>query len=40
MTTADEAEQTSSIPTSCKILCVIYGAIAVAGLIAHSADFD
>ena len=34
MTTADEADQASSIPTSRKVLCVIYGAIAVAALIA------
>jgi len=34
MTAADQADQTSSIPTSRKVLCVIYGAIAVAALIA------
>src|SRR5690242_9389219 len=34
MTTADQADQTSSIPASRKVLCVIYGAIAVAALIA------
>jgi hypothetical protein len=34
MTTADQADQTSSIPASRKALCVVYGAIAVAGLIA------
>lgn len=34
MTTADQADQASSIPTSRKVLCVIYGAIAVAALIA------
>jgi hypothetical protein len=34
MTTADQADQASSIPTSRKILCVVYGAIAVAALIA------
>jgi uncharacterized protein DUF2834 len=34
MTTADQAEQASSIPTSRKVLCVIYGVIAVAALIA------
>ena len=34
MTTADQAEQASSIPTSRKVLCVIYGAIAVGALIA------
>ena len=33
MTTAGQAHQTSSIPTSGKILCVIYGAIAAAALI-------
>ena len=34
MTTADQAEQASSIPTSRKVLCVIYGAIAAGALIA------
>ena len=34
MTTADQADQASSVPTSRKILCVVYGAIAVAALIA------
>ena len=34
MTTADQADQASSIPTSRKVRCVIYGAIAVAALIA------
>lgn len=34
MTTADQAAQASSIPTSRKVLCVVYGAIAVAALIA------
>jgi hypothetical protein len=34
MTTADRADQASSIPTSRKVLCVVYGAIAVAALIA------
>jgi hypothetical protein len=34
MTTADQADQASSIPTSRKVLCVIYGVIAVAALIA------
>ena len=34
MTTADQADQATSIPTSRKVLCVIYGAIAVAALIA------
>jgi len=34
MTAADQADQASSIPTSRKVLCVIYGAIAVAALIA------
>src|SRR5512142_1506006 len=34
MTTADEANQASFIPTSRKVLCAVYGAIAVAGLIA------
>jgi hypothetical protein len=34
MTTADQANQASPIPTSRKILCVIYGGIAVAALIA------
>jgi hypothetical protein len=34
MTTADQADQASSIPTSRKVLCVVYGAIAVAALIA------
>jgi hypothetical protein len=34
MTTADRADRASSIPTSRKVLCVIYGAIAVAALIA------
>ena len=34
MTTGDQADQAPSIPTSRKVLCVIYGAIAVAALIA------
>jgi hypothetical protein len=34
MTTADRADQASSMPTARKLLCVIYGAIAVAALIA------
>ncbi len=34
MTTLDQANQASSMPTSRKILCVVYGAIAVAALIA------
>jgi hypothetical protein len=35
MTTADQADQaSSSIPTSRKVLCIVYGAIAVAALIA------
>jgi hypothetical protein len=34
MTTADQADQASSIPTSRKVLCGVYGAIAVAALIA------
>lgn len=34
MTTADQADQASSVPTSRKILCIVYGAIAVAALIA------
>jgi hypothetical protein len=34
MTTVDQADQASSMPTSRKILCAVYGAIAVAGLIA------
>ncbi len=34
MTTTDQADQASSIPTSRKVLCAIYGAIAVAALIA------
>ena len=33
MTTADQADQASSIPTHRKVLCVVYGAIAVAALI-------
>jgi len=33
MTTADRADQASSIPTSRKVLCVVYGAIALAALI-------
>ena len=44
MTTADQADQVSSIPPSRKILCVVYGAIAVAALIAtgsqNAAYFD
>jgi hypothetical protein len=32
--TADQADQASSIPTPRKVLCVVYGAIAVAALIA------
>ena len=34
MTTANQADQASSIPKSRKVLCVVYGAIAVAALIA------
>jgi hypothetical protein len=34
MSTAEQADQASSIPTSRKVLCVVYGAIAVAALIA------
>jgi hypothetical protein len=34
MTTVDPANQASSMPTSRKLLCVVYGAIAVAALIA------
>ena len=34
MTTADEADQASSVPTSRKVLCVVYGVISVAALIA------
>ncbi|OBH54597.1 hypothetical protein A5685_11905 [Mycobacterium colombiense] len=34
MTTADHADRASSVPTSRKILCIVYGAIAVAALIA------
>ena len=34
MTTADRVDQASSIPTSRKVLCVVYGAIAVAALVA------
>lgn len=34
MTTADQSYQTTSIPASRKVLCVIYGAIAIAALIA------
>jgi Terpene cyclase DEP1 len=34
VTTADQADQASSIPTSRKVLCVVYGAIAVAALFA------
>lgn len=34
MTTADQADRASSVPTSRKVLCVVYGAIAVAALIA------
>lgn len=34
MTTADYADQAPSIPTSRKLLCVVYGAIAVAALAA------
>ncbi|WP_445160546.1 DUF2834 domain-containing protein [Mycobacterium sp. Dal123C01] len=34
MTTADQADPTSSLPTSRKVLCVVYAAIAVAALIA------
>lgn len=34
MTTADRADQASSVPTSRKVLCIVYGAIAVAALIA------
>lgn len=34
MTTADQAGEASSIPMSRKVLCVVYGAIAFAALIA------
>ena len=34
MTTADRADQASSMPTSRKLLCVVYGAIAAAALFA------
>jgi hypothetical protein len=34
MTTAEQADQTSSIPTSRRILCGVYGVIAVAALVA------
>ena len=34
MTTTDQADQAPSIPTSRKVLCIVYGAIAVAALIA------
>ena len=34
MTTADRADHAPPLPTSRKILCVVYGAIAVAALIA------
>jgi Protein of unknown function DUF2834 len=34
MTTTDQADQPSSMPTSRKILCVVYGVIAVVALIA------
>jgi hypothetical protein len=34
VTTADQADQESSIPTSRKLLCVVYAAIAITGLIA------
>jgi Terpene cyclase DEP1 len=34
MTTADQADATSTIPTSRKALCFVYGAIAIAALIA------
>jgi Terpene cyclase DEP1 len=34
MTTADQADRAPSIPTSRKVLCFVYGAIAVAALIA------
>ena len=34
MTTADHADQASSTPMSRKVLCAVYGAIAVAALIA------
>jgi Terpene cyclase DEP1 len=34
MTTADQVDQAPSIPTSRKVLCAVYGAIAVAALIA------
>jgi len=34
VTTADIADHTSSMPASRKLLCVVYGAIAVAALIA------
>jgi hypothetical protein len=34
MTTAEQSDEVSSIPTSRKVLCGVYGAIAVAALIA------
>ena len=34
MTTADQADETSTIPTSRKVLCFVYGAIAIAAFIA------
>src|ERR1700758_292400 len=34
MKTADQADQASSVPTSRKVLCVVYGVISVAALIA------
>jgi Terpene cyclase DEP1 len=34
VTTTDQADQAPSIPTSRKVLCIVYGAIAVAALIA------
>jgi hypothetical protein len=44
MTTSAEARQASSIPTSRKILCAVYGAISVAALVAtwsqNAAYFD
>jgi hypothetical protein len=34
MTTSSHADQTSPLPTSRKVLCVVYGVIAVAALVA------
>lgn len=34
MTTADQADQASPIPKSHKVLCAVYGAVAVAALVA------